>query len=73
MCIRDRSNILAAKILGMEPSGTLPHASFLIAGDTLPVALTYDKISPKDHRRIVLIDTFKDEAEEAIRLSLIHI
>ncbi len=63
------SNILAAKILGMEPSGTLPHASFLIAGDTLPVALTYDKISPKDHRRIVLIDTFKDEAEEAIRIA----
>ena len=63
------SNILAAKTLGMEPSGTLPHASFLIAGDTLPVALAYDEISPKEHKRIVLIDTFKDEVEEAVRIA----
>lgn len=63
------SNILAAKLMGMEPSGTLPHASFLIAGDTLPVALAYDKTMPKEHKRIVLIDTFKDEAEEAVRVA----
>lgn len=63
------SNILAAKILGVEPSGTLPHASFLIAGDTLPVAIAYDEISPKDHKRTVLIDTFKDEVEEALRIA----
>lgn len=63
------SNILAAKILEMEPSGTLPHASFLVAGDTLPVAIAYDKISPKEHKRIVLIDTFKDEVEESIRIA----
>ncbi|NLN48449.1 MAG: nicotinate phosphoribosyltransferase [Clostridiales bacterium] len=63
------SNILAAKIMGMEPSGTLPHASFLIAGDTLPVSITYDKISPKEHKRTILIDTFKDEAEEALRIA----
>ncbi len=63
------SNILAAKTLGMEPSGTLPHASFLIAGDTLPVSVAYDNISPKEHKRTILIDTFKDEAEEALRIA----
>ena len=63
------SNVLAAKLLGVEPSGTLPHASFLIAGDTLPVALAYDKTMPKEHKRTVLIDTFKDEAEEALRIA----
>lgn len=63
------SNILAAKLLGMEASGTLPHASFLIAGDTLPVAVAYDKTMPADHQRTVLIDTFKDEAEEALRVA----
>lgn len=63
------SNILAAKLMNMEPSGTLPHASFLIAGDTLPVSLAYDEISPKDHNRIILIDTFKDEVEEALRIA----
>ena len=63
------SNILAAKLMNMEPSGTLPHASFLIAGDTLPVSLAYDEISPKDHKRTILIDTFKDEVEEALRIA----
>ncbi|WP_372996841.1 nicotinate phosphoribosyltransferase [Lutispora sp.] len=63
------SNILAAKLLGAEPVGTLPHAAFLIAGDTLTVAEAYDKTMPEEHKRIVLIDTFKDEAEEAVRVA----
>lgn len=63
------SNILAAKLLGVEPSGTLPHASFLIAGDTVSVAEAYNKTMPKEHKRIVLIDTFKDEPEEALRVA----
>ena len=32
------SCILAAKLYGIEPSGTVPHAIFLIVGDTLEVA-----------------------------------
>ncbi|MTI66719.1 MAG: nicotinate phosphoribosyltransferase [Firmicutes bacterium] len=63
------SNILTSKFIKEEPSGTLPHASFLIAGDTLKVAKAYDEIMPKDHKRIVLIDTFKDEVEEALRIA----
>lgn len=63
------SNILAAKLLGEEPSGTLPHASFLVAGDTLEVAKAYNEITPKEHKRIVLVDTFKDEVEETMRLA----
>lgn len=63
------SNILAAKLLEEEPSGTLPHSSFLVAGDTLEVAKVYDKIMPESHRRIVLVDTFKDEVEEALRVA----
>jgi len=63
------SCILAAKLLGIEPSGTLPHAAMLIAGDTLEIAKTYNKVMPDSHKRIVLIDTFKDEIEEAIRIA----
>ena len=63
------SCILAAKLHGINPSGTVPHSAMLIAGDTLKVAETYDKISAPDHNRIVLIDTFKDEVEEAIRIA----
>lgn len=63
------SNILTAKLLGENPSGTLPHASFLIAGDTLSVAKAYNNIMPKNHKRIVLVDTFKDEVEESLRIA----
>lgn len=63
------SCILAAKLSGIEPSGTVPHSAMLIAGDTLKVAQTYDKIAAPSHNRIVLVDTYKDEVEEAIRIA----
>jgi len=63
------SCILAAKLLGREPSGTVPHAVFLIAGDTVKVANVYDEIMPDEAPRIILVDTFKDEAEEALRVA----
>lgn len=63
------SNILAAKILGERPTGTLPHAAFLVAGDTLEVAEVYNEIMPKEFKRIILVDTFKDEVEETLRLA----
>ncbi|HHY41234.1 MAG TPA: nicotinate phosphoribosyltransferase [Thermoanaerobacterales bacterium] len=63
------SCILAAKLLGREPSGTIPHAAMLVAGDTVSVAKTYNEIMPADSPRIILVDTFKDEAEEALNLA----
>lgn len=63
------SNILTAKLLGENPTGTLPHAAFLVAGDTLLVAEKYDEVMPKSYKRIVLVDTFKDEVEETLRLA----
>jgi nicotinate phosphoribosyltransferase len=63
------SCILAAKLMGREPSGTVPHAAFLIAGDTLRIAKAYDECMPPSDPRIILIDTFKDEVEEALRVA----
>lgn len=63
------SCILGAKLAGKEPVGTVPHAVFLIAGDTLKVAKTYHEIMPPSARRVILVDTFKDEAEEALRVA----
>ncbi|RKD27996.1 nicotinate phosphoribosyltransferase [Caminicella sporogenes DSM 14501] len=63
------SCILAAKLLDIEPSGTLPHAAMLIAGDTAEIAKTYDEVMPESHKRIVLVDTFKDEVEESLRIA----
>ncbi len=63
------SCILAARLAGQEPQGTVPHAVFLIIGDTVEGALAYDRLMPADAKRTILIDTFKDEAEEALRVA----
>jgi nicotinate phosphoribosyltransferase len=63
------SCILGAKLMGKEPVGTVPHAAFIIAGDTVEIAKVYDRISPEEHGRIVLVDTFKDEVEETLRVA----
>ncbi len=63
------SCILGAKIAGAEPRGTVPHAVFLIVGDTVEVAKVYDREMPPEDARIILVDTFKDEAEESLRVA----
>ncbi|HHU62888.1 MAG TPA: nicotinate phosphoribosyltransferase [Clostridiales bacterium] len=63
------SCILGAKLMGKEPAGTVPHAAFLIAGDTLTIAKAYDESMPPEDPRIILVDTFKDEVEEALRIA----
>ncbi len=63
------SCILGAKLAGRRPVGTVPHAVILIVGDTVEVALTYDRVMPPEDPRIVLVDTFKDEAEETLRVA----
>lgn len=63
------SCILGAKLAGLEPSGTVPHALFLIVGDSLETAIAYHRFMPPDSVRLMLVDTFKDEVEESIRLA----
>ncbi|TDX52509.1 nicotinate phosphoribosyltransferase [Orenia marismortui] len=63
------SCILGAKLAGRKPSGTVPHALILTIGDTLKVAQAYDEIMPDDAARIILVDTFQDEAVESLRLA----
>lgn len=63
------SCILGAKLAGLTPRGTVPHAGILIIGDTVEMAKVYDRFMPEEIPRIILIDTFKDEAEEALRVA----
>lgn len=63
------SCILGAKQAGLEPSGTVPHSLFLIIGDTLKTALAYHRYMPPQSARSMLVDTFKDEVEESIRIA----
>jgi nicotinate phosphoribosyltransferase len=63
------SCVLGAALLDRAPVGTVPHAAFLIAGDTVELALAYDRFVDPDTPRIILVDTFKDEAEESLRVA----
>ncbi len=58
-----------ARLAGLKPTGTMPHSLVLIFGDTVEAALAFDRDLEADVARIVLIDTFKDEAEEALRVA----
>jgi Nicotinic acid phosphoribosyltransferase len=55
-----------ARLAGLNPTGTMPHSLVLIMGDTVAAALAFDRDLDPDVPRIVLVDTFKDEAEEAL-------
>ena len=61
------SNVLGAKLLKMEPSGTMPHAFILCIGDEVRAWQIFNKALPKKVPRIALVDTFSDEKIAAIR------
>ncbi len=63
------SCVLGAKLVGEEPSGTTPHALFLTVGDTLSASQAYDEVMPENAARVFLVDTYRDEVEEALRLA----
>ena len=63
------STPLGAALAGREPSGTMPHAYVLIVGDTVRAAEAFDRAMPDDVPRIVLVDTFQDEAVESVRVA----
>ncbi|CAB1128712.1 Nicotinate phosphoribosyltransferase [Candidatus Hydrogenisulfobacillus filiaventi] len=63
------SSVLGARQAGQIPQGTMPHALILIVGDTVEAARVFDRLMPPDTPRTVLVDTFHDEAEEALRVA----
>ena len=63
------SSIAGAKLAGVEPSGTIPHALILVIGDTVEATKAFDKHMPKAVPRVALVDTFKDEVEESVRVA----
>ncbi len=67
--MRGAACILGAKLAGQEPVGTMPHAFILIMGDTVRAALAYHERMPACVPRLVLVDTFTDEAVEALRVA----
>jgi nicotinate phosphoribosyltransferase len=58
-----------ARLAGLAPTGTMPHALILIFGDTVRALEAFDRHIEPDVPRIALVDTFKDEAEESLRVA----
>lgn len=63
------STPLGANLTHTAPSGTMAHAYVLIMGDTVEAAEAFDRFMPPDVARIVLVDTFQDEAVESPRVA----
>ena len=58
-----------ARLAGLSPTGTMPHALILIFGDTVRAVEAFDRHIDPEVPRIALVDTFKDEAEESVRVA----
>ena len=63
------STILGAKLAGVTPAGNMPHALNLVMGDTVKALEAFDRHMPQEVPRVALVDTFKDEAEEALNVA----
>ena len=61
--------IKSAEVLGLEPVGTMPHAMILLVGDTVSATRAFDEIISPKIKRVSLIDTFRDEKFEALRVA----
>ncbi|MUN28043.1 nicotinate phosphoribosyltransferase [Sulfuracidifex metallicus] len=61
------SGTMSEKFLGVKPSGTMPHALMLAVGDNVKAWQAFDEAVEKDVPRIVLVDTFDDERNEALK------
>lgn len=61
------SGVLSERYLGLKPSGTMPHALIIVFGDQGEAWKAFDEVVEQDVPRIMLVDTFLDEREEALR------
>jgi nicotinate phosphoribosyltransferase len=63
------SSVLGGKLMGRPARGTMPHALVICFGDTVEATLAFDRYMPPEVPRISLVDTFKDEPEESLRVA----
>ncbi|MFC1912358.1 nicotinate phosphoribosyltransferase [Chloroflexota bacterium] len=63
------SSVVGARMIGLQPSGTMPHTLIIVMGDTVKATVAFDTHMPPEVPRVSLVDTFKDEAEESLRVA----
>lgn len=60
------STVLAAELLGIAPSGTMPHALIIVLGGVEEAVKRFDEVVDPEVPRVALVDTFCDEKMESI-------
>jgi nicotinate phosphoribosyltransferase len=60
------ATVKAAELLGIEPSGTIPHALVILSGGIDEALVAFDRFIDKKVQRVALVDTFGDEKFEAL-------
>jgi nicotinate phosphoribosyltransferase len=60
------SGVASLKYLGLKPQGTMPHALIIVFGDQVKAWKAFDEIVDPQVPRVMLVDTFYDEREEAL-------
>lgn len=61
--------VKSAEILGIEPTGTIPHALVLLIGDSVKAIKAFHELMDKNLKRIALVDTLGDERFEALAVA----
>ena len=60
------SSLKGAEAVGIEPTGTMPHALIIVFEDQVKAWKAFDDVMPPEVPRIALVDTYFDEKMEAI-------
>ncbi len=60
-------NVAGGEVIGVEAGGTMPHALAIVLGSSAAAFRGFDDALDSDVPRVMLCDTFGDEAEEARR------
>lgn len=63
------STIQGARLAGVTPAGNMPHALPILIGGSVTAMQAFDSHMPQEVPRIALVDTFRDEAEEALNVA----
>ena len=63
------ASTVGAKLAGIQPTGTIPHALIIIMGSTAQASVAFDKHMPPEVPRIALVDTFEDEVRESVAVA----
>ena len=63
------STIQGARLAGVTPAGSMPHALPILIGGSVTAMQAFDSHMPQEVPRIALVDTFRDEAEEALNVA----